>query len=447
MSTLQEAVVEGGQGRRVLSASLIGTTIELFDFYIYGTAAVLVFPALFFPSRDPLVATLESLVTFSVAFLARPIGSIVLGHIGDRVGRKMTLIASLMLMGISTVAIGLLPSYARFGITAPILLTLCRFGQGLGLGGEWGGAVLLAVENAPPGKRAWYGMVPQLGAPLGFFLAGAVYVLLTKMLSPNEFLSFGWRIPFLASATLVWIGLRYRLSLTETPAFLEAVAHKEIATVPAFRLVLSQKLNLLCGTLACVSTFVLFYIVSIFCLKWATMSLGYSRSKFLLIQLAMVPLFAATMPVSAWMAKKSRFQAMLAVTILIGLFGCVFALMFSGGTLSASLMLGLAMCLMGLTYGPLGTLLSELFPTNLRYTGSSLCYSFGAILGASLAPYTALWLAERRGLAYVGYYITLSSLLTMIGLFGIRRRSAWYPSVGTSEVTTSTANQPDLESA
>src|SRR2546427_3908051 len=192
---------------QVLFASMIGTTIEFFDFYIYATAAVLVFPRLFFPASDPASATLASLATFAIAFLARPIGSALFGHFGDRVGRKVTLVAALLTMGLSTVTIGTLPTYASIGIAAPLLLALCRFGQGLGLGGEWGGAVLLAVENAPPGKRAWYGMFPQLGPPIGFLFSGGIFLLLSSTLTDAQFFAFGWRIPFLASAALVLLGL------------------------------------------------------------------------------------------------------------------------------------------------------------------------------------------------------------------------------------------------
>jgi MFS family permease len=199
---------------QVLFASLIGTTIEFFDFYIYATAAVLVFPRLFFPSTDPASGVLASLATFAIAFVARPIGSALFGHFGDRVGRKATLVAALLTMGISTVAIGLLPTYASIGVAAPALLSLCRFGQGLGLGGEWGGAVLLAVENAPPNRRAWYGMFPQLGAPIGFFFSGGVFLLLTERLSNEQFFAFGWRLPFLFSAALVLVGLYVRLTIS-----------------------------------------------------------------------------------------------------------------------------------------------------------------------------------------------------------------------------------------
>src|SRR5580692_2694739 len=209
--------------RQVLFASLVGTTVEFFDFYIYATAAVLVFPHLFFPASDPASATLASLATFGIAFIARPIGSALFGHFGDRIGRKKTLVLALSTMGFSTFVIGALPAYHAIGLAAPLLLALCRFGQGIGLGGEWGGAVLLAVENAPPNKRAIYGMFPQLGAPIGFLLSGGTFLLLSRWLTDKQFFAFGWRLPFLASALLVLLGLYVRLTLTETPVFAESM--------------------------------------------------------------------------------------------------------------------------------------------------------------------------------------------------------------------------------
>ena len=239
--------------RRVLFASLIGTTIEFFDFYIYGTAAVLVFPALFFPAGNPTTATLQSLATFALAFFARPIGSALFGHFGDRIGRKATLVAALMTMGASTVAIGLLPTYAALGLLAPVLLALCRFSQGLGLGGEWGGAVLLATENAPRGRAARYGMFPQLGAPLGFILSTGVFVLLSA-LSEAEFFAWGWRVPFLASAVLVLVGLYVRLQLTETPAFERALANAERVRMPLATVAREHMRTLVLTTFAAVTT-------------------------------------------------------------------------------------------------------------------------------------------------------------------------------------------------
>src|ERR1700733_432824 len=200
--------------RQVLFASMVGTTVEFFDFYIYATAAVLVFPQLFFPASNAAASTLASLATFGIAFIARPIGSALFGHFGDRVGRKRTLVLALSTMGLSTFIIGTLPAYRTIGIAAPLLLALCRFGQGIGLGGEWGGAILLAVENAPPNKRAFYGMFPQLGAPIGFLFSGGIFLLLSRWLTDQQFFAFGWRLPFLASAALVLLGLYVRLTIT-----------------------------------------------------------------------------------------------------------------------------------------------------------------------------------------------------------------------------------------
>jgi metabolite-proton symporter len=406
--------------RQVLFASLIGTTIEFFDFYIYATAAVLVFPALFFPKSDPASATLASLATFGIAFLARPVGSVLFGHFGDRIGRKTTLVLALSTMGISTVAIGALPTYRTIGFAAPLLLALCRFGQGLGLGGEWGGAVLLAIENAPPNKRSWYGMFPQLGAPIGFFLSGGVFLLLSHLLTDKQFFAFGWRLPFLASAVLVFLGLYVRLTITETPVFQQSVAHGEQVKLPMLIVLRDHFGKLVAGILVCLATFVLFYLMTVFTLSWGTSALGYPRQKFLLMQLFGVLFFALTIPISATLAERGRRRVMLWITAAIALFGLILAPMFAAGTTGAVAMLALGLALMGLTYGPLGTIISELFPTRVRYTGSSLAFSLAGIFGASLAPYIATWLARKYGLPYVGYYLSASALLTLLGLLSIR---------------------------
>src|SRR5262249_44290287 len=243
-----------------------------------------VFPQLFFPSSDPTSSTLQSFATFALAFFARPIGSAVFGHFGDRIGRKATLVAALLTMGLSTVAIGLLPTYASIGVAAPLLLALCRFGQGLGLGGEWGGAVLLATENAPPGKRAWYGMFPQLGAPLGFILSTGIYVLLDGLLTDEQLFAGGWRIPFLASAALVFVGLYVRLKITETPEFRRALDNRERVRVPLASVLREHPRTLVLATLAAVTTFVVFYLMTVFTLSWGTSSLGFVRQDFLLLQ-------------------------------------------------------------------------------------------------------------------------------------------------------------------
>ncbi len=401
---------------QVLFASLIGTTIEFFDFYIYATAAVLVFPRLFFPKSDPASAVLASLATFAIAFIARPFGSALFGHFGDRIGRKATLVAALLTMGVSTVAIGALPTYATIGVAAPLLLALFRFGQGLGLGGEWGGAVLLAIENAPPGKRAWYGMFPQFGAPIGFLFSGGIFLLLSRWLSNDQFFAFGWRIPFLASAALVLVGLYVRLTIAETPVFRDALTRSERVNVPMLEVFRNHRRALLVGTMSSIATFVLFYLMTVFALSWGTTALGYNREKFLLIQLFGIVFFALTIPISAVLAERGRRSTLLWVTVAIIVFGLVMAPMFLAGTGGVTLMMTLGLCLMGLTYGPLGTVLSELFPTAVRYTGSSLTFNLAGIFGASLAPYIATWLAKNYGLQYVGYYLSGAALVTLIGV-------------------------------
>jgi metabolite-proton symporter len=406
--------------RQVLFASLIGTTIEFFDFYIYATAAVLIFPRLFFPATDPASATLESLATFGIAFLARPVGSVLFGHFGDRIGRKTTLVLALTTMGLSTVAIGALPTYRTIGFAAPLLLALCRFGQGLGLGGEWGGAVLLAIENAPPNKRAWYGMFPQLGAPLGFFLSGGVFLLLSHWLTDQQFFAFGWRLPFLSSAVLVFLGLYVRLTITETPVFREALDRGQQVKIPMVAVFRDYTRPLIAGITVSLATFVLFYLMTVFALSWGTSALHYSRGKFLLMQLFDILFFAITIPLSAVLAERGRRRVMIGVTVAIAIFGLFLAPLFVAGTTGALLMMAIGLALMGVTYGPLGTVISELFPTKVRYTGSSLAFSFAGILGASLAPYIATWLARNYGLQYVGYYLSAAAVLTLLGLLSIR---------------------------
>jgi metabolite-proton symporter len=405
---------------QVLFASLIGTTIEFFDFYIFATAAVLVFPKLFSPTTDPASATLASLATFAIAFFARPVGSALFGHFGDRIGRKATLVAALLTMGLSTFAIGALPTYSSIGVAAPLLLAIFRFGQGLGLGGEWGGAVLLAIENAPPEKRAWYGMFPQLGAPAGFLCSGGIFLALSRWLSDVQFFTFGWRIPFLASAALVIVGLYVRLTITETPVFRSAVSRQERVKVPILTVFREHPRAMLVGTLIALATFVLFYLMTVFTLSWGTNALGYSRQKFLVMQLFAVVFFALAIPVSAILAERGRRRTLLWVTAGIGIFGLVMSPMFLAGTIGAVAMMTVGLSLMGLTYGPLGTILSELFPTPVRYTGSSLTFTFAGIFGASLAPYAATWLAKNYGLQFVGYYLSLAALLTFIGLLAAR---------------------------
>jgi len=410
------------QTSRILFASLIGTTIEFFDFYIYATASVLVFPRLFFPMSDPTTAMLQSFATFALAFFARPVGSALFGHFGDRIGRKATLVTALLTMGISTVCIGLLPIYASIGAWAAGLLALCRFGQGLGLGGEWGGAVLLATENAPPGKRGWYGMFPQLGAPLGFLCSTGVFLLMSNRLTEAQLFSWGWRVPFLASAILVLVGLYIRLQLVETPAFKRSLALGERVRVPILVIFTQYFSRVVVGTLGAACTFVVFYLMTVFALGWATRSLGFGRQQFLILQMIGVLFFGLTIPVAGLIADRIGGRAMLIIaTVLIIAFGFLFQPLFSShdaaGVL-AFLVLGFA--LTGLTYGPLGSALAALFPTAVRYTGTSLAFNFAGIVGASLAPSIATSLATRHGVAYVGYYLSSAGLVSLAALLFIK---------------------------
>ncbi|MFJ6327181.1 MULTISPECIES: MFS transporter [unclassified Rhizobium] len=411
---------------RVLIASLIGTTIEFFDFYVYATAAVIVFPKLFFPASDPTSATLQSFATFSIAFFARPIGAMIFGHFGDRIGRKATLVAALMTMGLSTVVIGLLPTFESIGVLAPILLALCRLGQGLGLGGEWGGAVLLATENAPEGKRSWYAMFPQLGAPIGFILSAGLFLILRESMTDADFLSYGWRVPFLISVVLVAVGLYVRLKITETPEFQRAIEKQERVSVPIAVIFRSHLRSLILGTIIAVATFVLFYLMTAFTLSWGTrpagngplpLGLGYTQGQFLVVQLVGVVFFGLMIPVSGLLSDRySRRLVLILTTIGILIFGLFYSSLLTAGLAGAFACSIIGLALMGFTYGPIGAALAAPFPTTVRYTGASMTFNLGGIVGASLAPYIATWLATNYGLVYVGYYLAAAAILSLIGM-------------------------------
>ncbi len=419
---MNQPIPPANPASRILAASLIGTTIEFFDFYIYATAAVLVFPTLFFPASDPVASTLASLATFALAFFARPLGAVIFGHFGDRKGRKTTLVAALMTMGPSTVAIGLLPSYNSIGIIAPILLAVFRFGQGLGLGGEWGGAVLLATENAPANKKAWYGMFPQLGAPIGFLLSSGTFFILSKTLNDEQFLSYGWRIPFVASALLVWVGLYIRLKITETPDFIKVMNSQARVKVPFVAVFTNHTKAILLGTAATITTFLVFYIVTVFSLSWGTSALHYPKDSFLIAQMISMLFFALGVPLSALLAdSKGRNNMLVLSSIGIFIFGLFFAPFFSTGSLLITVVFqSTGMLLMGLNYGTVGTALADIFPAEVRYTGASLCFTLAGILGASLTPYMATMLATNYGLQYVGYYLSFGAAISIVALLVLR---------------------------
>ncbi|HEY3590850.1 MAG TPA: MFS transporter, partial [Buttiauxella sp.] len=415
INTETDATPVNSRGK-VVVASLVGTAIEFFDFYIYATAAVIVFPHIFFPQGDPTAATLQSLATFAIAFVARPIGSALFGHFGDRVGRKVTLVASLLTMGVSTVVIGLLPSYETIGVLAPMLLALARFGQGLGLGGEWGGAALLATENAPPRKRALYGSFPQLGAPIGFFFANGTFLLLSWLLTDEQFMSWGWRVPFILSAVLVIIGLYVRVSLHETPVFAKIAKAGKQVKIPLGTLLTKHLKATVIGTFIMLATYTLFYIMTVYSMTFSTaavpVGLGFSRNDVLWMLMMAVIGFGVMVPIAGYLADKfGRRKCMIVITSLMIIFAlAVFQPLLGSGNptlVMAFLLIGLS--LMGLTFGPMGALLPELFPTEVRYTGASFSYNVASILGASVAPYIATWLQANYGLFYVGLYLAAMS--------------------------------------
>jgi len=409
---------DGPSTRRILFASLIGTAVEFYDFYIYATAASLVFGDLFFPSFSPVIKQLSAYATFAIAFFARPLGAIVFGHYGDRIGRKSTLVASLLIMGGSTMAIAFLPSYAVAGWIAPLLLCLLRFGQGFGLGGEWGGAALLAVENAPPGWRARYGIAPQLGAPVGFIASNGVFLLLGVLLTQEQFLSWGWRLPFLASAILVGVGLWVRLKITETPAFAEMLEEGPPPGVPLAEVVVKQPGALIGGTAGVIACYALFYLSTAFALSHGTQVLGIPRETFLGLQLGAILFLAAGIIVAGVLADKTSPRSIL----MAGCIGTIIAGMLlaplfgSGSTLLVFLFLAFALFVMGFVYGPLSAWLPGLFPARVRYTGASMAFNVGGILGGGLAPMIATALAEKGGLPPVGWYLATAGVLSLVGL-------------------------------
>ena len=402
--------------RRVLAASLVGTAIEFYDFYVYATAASLVFGPLFFPRSSPSAQLLASYGSFGLAFMARPLGSIVFGHFGDRVGRKSTLVASLLLMGGSTLLIGLLPSYRSIGWAAPALLCLLRFGQGLGVGGEWGGAALLAIENAPAGWRARYGMFPQLGAPVGFIAANGLFIILGFALTPTQFEDWGWRLPFIASALLVGVGLWIRLQLTETPAFAAAMAEAPPASVPLADVLRDHAGETMAGTLAVVVCFALFYIATAFALGYGTATLHYDRRLFLGVLLGAIVFMAIGIVVAAiWADRTSPRRVLMAGCLATVGLGVLLPSMLGSGSLAMiGLFLSLALFVMGFVYGPLGAWLPAQFPARVRYTGASLAFSVGGILGGGLAPFLAQALADRGGLGAVGVYLGTAALVSLL---------------------------------
>ncbi|GAA4068583.1 MFS transporter [Nonomuraea soli] len=395
---------------RIAIASLTGTAIEFYDFFIYGTAAALVFNEAFFPQLDPLAGTLAAFSTFAVAFVARPLGSAIFGHWGDRVGRTSVLVVSLLVMGLSTVAIGLLPDYAAIGVAAPALLVALRFLQGIGLGGEWGGAVLLATEHAPPGERGRYAIFPQLGPAVGFVGATVAF-----MLAGTEH----WRVPFVASLLLVVVGLYIRVRIAETPVFREAVEQGRIARVPVAALLRAQGGRVLLGAGAMVIGYTLFYTSTTYGLAYGTRTLGIERDTMLLISLVAVVFMAAGIVVSALISDRvGRRRTLIAGSLAAVVWGPVmFPLMDTGATAAVAMAMAGALFVMGLVYGPMGAYLPELFLTEYRYSGASLAYSLGGVVGGAVPPLVATQMqASGLGSLAIGGYVSAMAVLSLVSV-------------------------------
>ena len=418
--------------KRVAMATMIGTAIEYFDNYIYAMAAVLVFNHQFFHAADPLSGQIAALSTLALTFIARPLGAVLFGHFGDRLGRKNTFVMSLLVMGISTVVIGLLPTYDSIGIWATILLCLCRIGQGIGLGGEWGGAALVAIENAPEGKRGWYGTFPQLGAPLGLLLANGVFLLITVLLGQAAMTDWAWRIPFLSSFVLVAIGLYVRLKLTEAPIFIATLNKPKPKTLPMMEVIVTHFKPFFLGMLICLAGYVLFYIMIAFGQIYAksaptvseagyAMGLGFSPQIFTALLMCSAISLAITIAISGkYIDIVGRRIWLIWTTFSVAIFGLALPYFLDNGTTTSLfwfLMIGMG--LIGMGYGPLASFLPELFPTHARYSGASLTYNISGLFGASVAAIIALPLNVNYGLKGVGIYLTLNAVLSLIGLWFI----------------------------
>ncbi|MDG2005411.1 MAG: MFS transporter [Novosphingobium sp.] len=403
--------------RRVLTAALVGTAVEYYDFFIYGTAAALVLGPLFFPSESNAAQTLLAFMSFGLAFVARPVGAMVFGHFGDRVGRKATLVVSLLMMGLMTMLIGLLPPYAAIGWTATLLLCLLRFGQGLGLGGEWSGAALLAAENAPPGWRARFVSIMQMGSPIGFLLANGVFMVLGLALTDGQFLDWGWRIPFLASAVLVVLGLWVRLNIGETPEFSAAVRKEAPHRVPLVYVLKHHWGAVLAGGAGVMATFATFYLATVYALSYATSEMGYPRDSFLAIQLVATLFYAGAMLVAGYWSDKTSPDRVIAFgAIATGVIGLTLGIGMQHGMAISALMLCALMFALGFANGPLGAWMSHLFPVSVRYSGTSIAFNTGGVIGGAVTPVAAQLMTAAGFASWTGMILAAAGLCTFVGV-------------------------------
>jgi metabolite-proton symporter len=407
---------------RVAFASFIGTAIEFYDFYIYGTAAALVFATVFVPGgmAGSGVAQLLTYAGFAVAFVARPVGGAVFGHFGDRVGRKTMLIFSLLLMGLATFLIGCLPGYASIGVAAPILLAVLRFAQGFGLGGEWGGAVLLATEHATRGRRGLYSSFPQMGPAAGFLVANVLFIVLVSVLSEEQFVAWGWRVPFLFSIVLVGVGLYVRVSISETPVFRRAMETQTRARVPALDMVRAYPAVLLLASGGISLAYVLFYTITTFSLSYGTGELGLRNSTLLYATLISVTIMGLAVPVFATLSDGLGRRNLCMAGALLALLWAfpMFWLFDTGNPALSTIAFSVGMLAFAVLYGPMGAYLPELFGTRLRYSGASVSYNLGGVLGGAFAPIIASSLLIVAGGSWaISLYIALMALVSLLCLF------------------------------
>ena len=416
--------------QKVALTALAGTSIEWYDFFLYGAAAALIFPTAFFGEATPSTALILSLLTFAAGFIARPIGGIIFGHYGDRVGRKKTLVMALILMGVSSTLIGLLPTYAMIGVTAPILLTSLRFAQGLAIGGQWGGAMLLVTESAPSDKRGYYGAFAQAGAPVGVILANLAFIITSSLVSEESFYSWGWRIPFLASAVLIAISMYIQLNLEDTKAFKELEAlrqiqkdgnEKIIKRSPILEAIRKYPSRIALAAGAFLSIQVTFYILIAFLLAYGVSSADITRDDMLAAVLIgsaiMVPF---QFMFSSYSDRHGRKGIFIAGAVLTGLWAfAIFPLVDTGNFWLIVLAISGGLTFVSMMYGPQAAFFTELFSTEVRYSGATLGYQFGAILGGAFAPTIAALLWNDFGIFWVSVYIAFASLLTLLSVMAL----------------------------